>query len=207
MSDAMRNAIEAARKARVETLRTRMSTELAGMTSVILEIGCGHGHFLTAYAAAHPGCFCLGVDLISKRIERALRKRDRANLANLDFVKANAFELLEAFPDSTRLQAIFLLFPDPWPKVRHHKNRLIQPRLLDRLAILSIPGCTHLHFRTDHDGYFSWTQTMLTNHPAWFLSDGERWPFEHETFFSQRLPVYHSLVAQCRENISQQASL
>ncbi|MDR2513364.1 MAG: tRNA (guanosine(46)-N7)-methyltransferase TrmB [Puniceicoccales bacterium] len=202
MSDEKRFAIEAARKARVEALRTRMSAELAGVTGVVLEIGCGHGHFLAAYSAAHPAVFCLGLDLISKRIERALRKRDRANLANLTFIKADAFELLEALPDKTQLQAIFLIFPDPWPKMRHHKNRLIQPGLLDRLAELSTPEHTRLHFRTDHDGYFSWAHSLLAQHPAWHLLPEEIWPFEHETFFSQRLPIHHSLIAKRQERAS-----
>jgi tRNA (guanine-N7-)-methyltransferase len=203
MSEDKRLVVEAARVARVNALRARLSAapEAGGVppgAALTLEIGCGHGHFLAAYAAARPENYCVGVDLLTKRIERALRKRDRAALRNLDFFKADAFEFLEALPDSTRLAEIFFLFPDPWPKTRHHKNRLIQVALLDRLAALSVAGNTRLHFRTDHADYFAWTREKLAAHPAWKLLEGEPWPFEQETFFSKILPSYQSLVAERR---------
>ena len=204
MSEDKRIEIEANRVARIAALNARLTAapEAGGVppcAALTLEIGCGHGHFLAAYAAAHPANYCVGVDLLTKRIERGLRKRDRAGLRNLDFFKADAFEFLAAIPDNTRLAEIFFLFPDPWPKTRHHKNRLIQISLLDRLAALAVPGRTRLYFRTDHAGYFAWAGEMISAHPAWRILDGEPWPFEHETFFSNLLPEYQSLVAEQRK--------
>lgn len=219
MSEEKRLAFEASRAARVAALHERLtappesgglpaaataatassSTAAAAAPSaaaLTLEIGCGHGHFLAAYAAAHPGEYCVGVDLLTKRIGRALRKRDRAGLRNLDFFKADAFEFLEAMPDAARLARIFFLHPDPWPKLRHHKNRLVQTRLLDRLAALATPGVTRLHFRTDHGGYFEWTREKIAAHPAWRIVEGAPWPFEQETFFSKLLPDHQSLIAE-----------
>jgi tRNA (guanine-N7-)-methyltransferase len=203
MSEDKRIEIEATRAARIAALNARLTAapESGGVppgAALTLEIGCGHGHFLAAYAAARPSNYCVGVDLLTKRIERSLRKRDRAALRNLDFFKADAFEFLAALPDSIRLAEIFFLFPDPWPKTRHHKNRLIQITLLDRLAALSVSGTTRLHFRTDHVGYFEWALEKVGGHPAWRVLDGEPWPFEHETFFSSILPDYQSFIAERR---------
>jgi tRNA G46 methylase TrmB len=70
-------AVLASRRAE---LRAQVASRLAGVRALTLEIGCGHGHFLTAYAAAHPELHCLGLDIANDRIARALRKRDRARL-------------------------------------------------------------------------------------------------------------------------------
>lgn len=169
---------------------------VAGTRALTLEIGCGHGHFLAAYAAAFPQEFCLGLDLISKRIERANRKRELAGLGNLAFFKAEATELLLALPEKCRLGKIFFLFPDPWPKKRHHKNRLIQTAMLDRLAARAVAG-TRLHFRTDHAEYFEWSRELVEAHPQWKLLPDAPWPFERETYFQSILPdAYRSLIAE-----------
>ncbi|MDR2844979.1 MAG: methyltransferase domain-containing protein [Puniceicoccales bacterium] len=199
-----KTALADIRAARVATMRAHLDAALAngigdGTGAVTLEIGCGHGHFLTAYAAAHPDKQCIGVDLLANRIERANRKRGRAALSNLVYAKGEASELLDALPQSARLVEIFFLFPDPWPKKRHHKNRFIQTAMLDRLAALSVPDVTRLYFRTDHAGYFSWTAALVGQHPAWRVLDGTDWPFEHETMFSLRAAgSYQSLIAQRR---------
>lgn len=180
-----------------EKLRAAFPPEIvAGTRPLTLEIGCGHGHFLAAYAAAFPQEFCVGLDLISKRIERAERKRSLAALQNLAFFKAEATELLLALPRDCRLGKIFFLFPDPWPKARHHKNRLIQPEMLSRLAERAAAG-TRLFFRTDHAEYFDWSRTLIDAHDAWKLVPDAAWPFEHETYFQKILPdAFRSLVAE-----------
>ncbi len=162
---------------------------------IVLEIGCGHGHFLEAYAAAHPDAFCLGVDLMSDRIRRGTRKKDRARLDNLAFLHASAGDLLAALPDHVRLGAIFILFPDPWPKRRHWKNRLIKREFLDDLAARAIAGAP-LYFRTDYAPYFDEARTVVTEHPDWILSaDASAWPFEFTTVFQSRAPSFQSLIA------------
>lgn len=189
------------REERIAELREKLAgtlpaDALTGTRGLTLEIGCGHGHFLAAYAQTFPQEFCLGLDLISKRIERANRKRELAALANLAFFKAEATELLLALPEHCRLAKIFFLFPDPWPKKRHHKNRLIQPEMLDRLAAKASAG-TRLHFRTDHAEYFDWSREIIDAHPLWTRLPDAPWPFEHETYFQSILPDAHqSLIAE-----------
>lgn len=161
---------------------------------LVWEIGSGHGHFLTAYAAAHPDRTCIGVDQESARVERAIRKRDRAQLPNLHFVRSEAKLFLEALPAETCFDHVFVLFPDPWPKSRHHKHRLIQIEFLQALARHAAPSCTFC-FRTDHAAYFASARLAVAESRGWKLSD-EPWPFEFETVFQNRAASFESLVAR-----------
>ena len=121
-------------------LRRRLDALFTGWPAEFtLEIGCGHGHFLAAYAAVHPAEHCLGVDLLLDRIERAERKARRDGSPNVAFIQTEARMLLETLPPACRVGRVFVLFPDPWPKRRHHKNRLINDRFLDLLAARAAP--------------------------------------------------------------------
>jgi tRNA (guanine-N7-)-methyltransferase len=184
----------ARRESRFVELRAFLDETLRGKTQLTLEIGCGHGHYLTAYAAAHPDAFCLGIDLLKDRIARAGRKRDRARLTNLVFLEAEAREFLDALPPGVRLKDIFILFPDPWPKRRHHKNRILQPDFLSALAKKAGQGA-HLCFRTDYEPYYADAHKTVAAHSDWTLEDPAAWPFELETVFQSRAASYHSLIA------------
>lgn len=162
----------------------------------VLEIGCGHGHFLTAFAQAHPDRLCVGVDMESKRIQRAVRKRERAELGNLHFVHSEAHLFLDTLPPDAVFSDVFVLFPDPWPKLRHHKNRILQADFLTKLAPRAGEN-TRLYFRTDFFQYFEDASTAISDHADWQVLN-ETWPFEHETVFQSRANNYHSLVAKRR---------
>jgi len=165
---------------------------------IVWEIGCGHGHFLTGYNQEHPERVCVGVDIILDRVERGLRKRDRAELDTLHFVRAEATLFLDVLPESTQFSAVFILFPDPWPKKRHHKNRLLQAPFMARLATRCKPG-TPFHFRTDFAPYFEAVVEMLKTHPDWQLRNDLPWPYEVETVFQKRAEgSYQSLIATRR---------
>lgn len=174
-------------------LRTKLAELIPPAASLVLEIGSGHGHFLTRYAAAYPQARCLGVDLISDRIRRAKRKAERAKLTNCHFIQAEARELIDALPASVTFAEIWVLFPDPWPKKRHHKNRLLQPRFFETLAHRVGEGA-RLYFRTDHGEYFHTVVGELPQVPTWRIDPAARWPLEPETVFQARAPSYHSLV-------------
>jgi tRNA (guanine-N7-)-methyltransferase len=163
-------------------------------SSFVWEIGCGHGHFLAAYAAAHPTDLCIGVDISLDRIERGIRKRNRAQLGNLHFVHAEALDFLEALPTDATFSSIFILFPDPWPKRRHHKNRILQPEFLAAAAKRAGQG-TRLYFRTDYEPYFRDADATIRDHPDWELTS-EPWPFEQVTVFQSRAISHHSFVAR-----------
>jgi tRNA (guanine-N7-)-methyltransferase len=179
---------------RRDALANAWESSGVGKAAFTLEIGCGHGHFLTAYAAAHPTRTFIGIDLLPERIERAERKRERARLPNLHFLRADAEDFLAVLPPWARVESIFILFPDPWPKRRHHKNRLLRPDFLTALAVRTVPGA-HLHFRTDHHPYYLDGKSAIASSSAWKVCSAP-WPFELETVFQQRAPRFDSLIAE-----------
>ena len=189
---------EARRDASVARLRATLATALAGQTDITFELGCGHGHWLAAYAAAHPGEYCVGIDLITHRVERSVRKQTLGKLDNVIFLKAEATEFLEALPDAVRLTKIFILYPDPWPKKKHHKNRFINAANLGLLASHAAGGA-RLHFRTDNADYFGWTGEHLAAHAGWHLEPEVVWPFEQKTFFEERMKDRRDVFARRAE--------
>ena len=155
--------------ARITERRAALRTELAALLPagrpLVWEIGSGHGHFLVQYAQAFPEKFCVGVDIIRDRLNRSGKKRDRAKLTNCHFVQAEAREFFDALPASTTLQEIWVLFPDPWPKKRHHKRRLLQPAFVALLASRIAPG-GYLHCATDWQEYAAQMLEVLGAEPG-----------------------------------------
>lgn len=185
------HAVLAARRGQ---LQTRLGEILRDWPSLLtLEIGCGHGHFLVDYARTHPAEHCLGIDILPERLARAERKARRMQLRNVAFVRAEADLLLETMPDDYRWKNIFVLFPDPWPKRRHHKNRLMRDSFLGKLAGRTSPS-SRLYFRTDYAPYHEEVLASLRAHPVWRLAD-EPWSFEAVTVFQERAERYYSCVA------------
>jgi tRNA (guanine-N7-)-methyltransferase len=190
-----RDVYEAMRTGRLGALRSTLAAALpAPVPPLLLEIGCGNGHFLVAYAAAHPRELCVGIDLRIERIAKALKKRDRAGLRNLHFFRSEAHDFFDEAPAGIRLLDIYLLFPDPWPKKRHHKNRLVQTGFLDLLAARARQG-SRLFFRTDYRQYFDEVAEIVAAHGRWRTLPPGPFPFEYQTIFQSRAPVYHSLAA------------
>jgi tRNA (guanine-N7-)-methyltransferase len=188
---------EAQRAARVAALRGRLAEALGEEGPLTLEIGCGHGHWLVAYAEAHPGERCAGIDLLGERLRKCEAKRARRGLGNVAFLKAEASEFLDALPGGPRLGKVFILYPDPWPKRRQTRKRFLQAANLDRLARAAQPGC-RLAFRTDHADYHAAAAAALAAHPDWEPLAGEPWPFESPTFFQDLLRDKRDLQARRR---------
>lgn len=185
-------------EARVRKRLAALTLTCAGIfgerTRWTLEIGCGHGHFLAAYAAEHPGEACVGVDWMRKRLEKAGNKKHRGGLGNLELVKAEAVEFLSVVPNGVWFEKIFVLFPDPWPKARHAKKRLIRESFLDDLAAKTREG-SRLYFRSDDGSYVLWSKEHFQRHPQWRVDPEAEWPFRTETFFQSLMKSYSSLVA------------
>tara|TARA_B100000941_G_C28471668_1_gene536772 strand:- start:176 stop:775 length:600 start_codon:yes stop_codon:yes gene_type:complete len=154
------------------------------ITFINLEIGCGHGHWLSTFAKEKPEEVFVGVDLISKRIQKAESKVIKQHIKNLLFYKAEATEFLD-FVDP-KLRNTFVMYPDPWPKYRHRKRRLLQHAFLELLACKTVSK-GKLFFMTDHNQYFDWSINMIINSKLWELS-GDEWPHNGSSFFSEILP-------------------
>ncbi|MFP4352438.1 MAG: tRNA (guanine(46)-N(7))-methyltransferase TrmB [Puniceicoccaceae bacterium] len=194
MSDEGRRLAEERRAARVAALAAALDEFLGREERErVLEIGCGHGHWLVSLAEHSPESRLAGVDLRSRRIRLAERKVERRGLSNVRFFKADAAEALEAWPGDRPIHRVFLLHPDPWPKKRHAKNRLTGPGILDRIADRTIPG-GELYFRTDDAPFHEWSRESIRAHPAWEPADLS-WPHEAGSFFKDLLGVHGTLTA------------
>ena len=180
---------------RRQGLRMAIDGWFAEGRAVTLELGCGHGHYLTAFAEAHPESYCVGLDLVTKRVEKGRAKAEKRGLNNLTFAKADVRECLELLPDDARLERVLMLFPDPWPKVRHAKKRMLQPGLLDLLAAHCAPG-TPFYFRTDEPVMFAWGEAVFGEHDAWAIDPAAPWLFEAPSYFQDLMTSWQSLVAR-----------
>ena len=129
-----------------------MDPILSTAQHAVLEIGCGHGHWLTAYATAHPATTCIGLDIISQRVAKSQLKATKRQLNNLHFIKAEAIEFIEILPPSVSFDWIMVLFPDPWPKKRQQKRRLIQKPFTSLLASKLSKG-GYIYCVTDWEEY------------------------------------------------------
>jgi len=160
---------------------------------VNLEIGCGHGHWLSSLASLRKKELFVGIDLLSKRIRKADRKKELAYLDNVFFLKAEASEFLEALPKKIHIKNTFVMYPDPWPKKRHHKNRLIQDSFLSLLHINSQKE-SKLFFKTDHVAYFEWTKQIISESASWDLGS-EPWPHNASSYFDDLFESSNSCSA------------
>ena len=182
---------------RITALRAACDSLLADAPAFVWEVGCGNGHFLAAYAAAHPDSLCVGIDRNPDRVGRAARKGERAGLENLHFLTADSADFLAALPERAVLSAIYLLFPDPWPKRRHRANRVLEPGFLSEAARRAGRGA-RLYFRTDDEPYFAEALGTVSRHPDWRPVVDSPWPFEAPTLFQLRAERFLSLTAERR---------
>ncbi len=131
---------------------------------VHLEIGFGMGHSLAQMAAAHPDFDYLGIEVYRPGVGHLLRTLDEQGLTNVRIICADAVEVLEHNIPPASLAAVYLFFPDPWPKKRHHKRRIVQPVWVEMVRTrLARDGA--LHMATDWEPYAEqMREVMATAH-------------------------------------------
>jgi tRNA (guanine-N7-)-methyltransferase len=118
----------------------------------VLEIGFGMGETTAAIAQAHPENDYLGIEVHSPGVGALLKRIAESGLANVRLVQHDAVEVLQHMVAPDALDGVHIFFPDPWPKKRHHKRRLIQGPLLALLATRMKPDA-YLHMATDWEDY------------------------------------------------------
>lgn len=131
----------------------------------ILEIGFGMGETTAAIAQAHPEADYLGVEVHSPGVGSLLKRIAALGLANLRIIQHDAAEVLEHMITPGSLDGVYIFFPDPWPKKRHHKRRLMQPAFTALLASRLKPG-GYLHVATDWEHYAQQMLDVLSAEPA-----------------------------------------
>lgn len=132
---------------------------------VVLEIGFGMGEATAAMAGADPGTNILAVDVHTPGQGNLLNLADQHGLTNVRVGNGDAIILLREMLAPDSLGGLRVYFPDPWPKKRHHKRRLIQPEFLDLAATRLAPGAV-LHCATDWEPYAEQMLEVLTAHPG-----------------------------------------
>ncbi len=126
----------------------------------VLEIGFGMGETLTTLAQAHPELNFLGADIYRPGIGHALLELQRLQLSNVRIANADIRELVEHALPAASLAAVLIFFPDPWPKKRHHKRRLVQTEFMHAIARVLAPG-GRLHMATDWQDYAEHITTVM----------------------------------------------
>jgi tRNA (guanine-N7-)-methyltransferase len=135
-----------------------------------LEIGFGAGEHLASQAAAHPEVGIIGCEPYRNGIARLLSDIEAQGLENIRLFTDHAADLVACLPEAS-LERVFLLFPDPWPKRRHHKRRIVQEDFLGHLARAMADG-GEFRVATDHPGYCQWIMAHLLAHPGFAWCDG-----------------------------------
>lgn len=173
-----------------------------------LEIGFGSGEHLAWQAAGHEEVGFLGAEVFVNGIAALVKRIEAEGLGNIRIFQGDARDLLDALPPKL-LSRIFILFPDPWPKIRHHKRRLLTAETLDRLAA-ALRESGELRIATDHDEYLRWILEQTTAHPAFrWLAQGPRdwrerpddWPstrYELKALGQGRRPTFLRFVRRSK---------
>jgi tRNA (guanine-N7-)-methyltransferase len=118
----------------------------------VLEIGFGMGETTAAIAQARPGEDFLGIEVHAPGVGSLLKRVDELGLANVRVIRHDATEVVATMIPPASLAGMHVFFPDPWPKKRHHKRRLLQPGFTRELALRLVPG-GYLHLATDWEDY------------------------------------------------------
>lgn len=123
-----------------------------GGADLVCEIGCGTGTSTVAMAAAEPHTDVIAVEVYRRGLAQLLSAIDRQNVPNIRLIRGDGVDALEQLIAPTMLTGVRVFFPDPWPKSRHHKRRLLQPATIALMVDRLRPGGV-LHVATDHAGY------------------------------------------------------
>jgi tRNA (guanine-N7-)-methyltransferase len=147
----------------------------ADAAAIWLEAGFGAGEHLAAQAAAHPDTLFLGAEPFVNGLGACLAHLDDAGLSNVRLQAGDARALMALVPDGS-VDRFYILFPDPWPKTRHRKRRLIQPNFIADAARLMKPGA-RLRFATDWADYADWTLERFLAAPdfRWTAERADDW--------------------------------
>jgi tRNA (guanine-N7-)-methyltransferase len=151
-----------------------------------LEVGFGGGEHLAEQARRHPDTGFIGCEPFENGVAKLLTQVQASGLRNVRVVPDDARDILVRLPDAS-LSFVFVLFPDPWPKLRHHKRRFIQTRTLDQIHRLLKPG-GELRIATDHTDYGQWAlmHLMRDNRFEWAATRAADWRVRPDDWVATR---------------------
>lgn len=169
-----------------DTIETYSQRELAGFREfaaqttlpekVTVEIGSNRGRFLSAISESRPERFHLGIEIRYKWVKQSRRDLENRNIKNADVICGDANLALPIVFDDGQIDELYVLYPDPWWKARHHKRRLIQPKFLDLLHKKMAKTGT-IVIRTDVGPLADSMREELTFHPHFEPVPPDEYPF------------------------------
>ena len=171
---------------------------------IALEIGFGGGEHLLAQARHNPDTLWIGCEPFINGVAKCLAGIDKEKLTNIRLYTNDARKLIEQIPDAS-IDSIFILFPDPWPKLRHNKRRLVNGQTLAMLARIHKPG-GRLLIATDHADYSVWMfeHLLASPHYRWTAERMDDWhipprdwtetKYQRKTTAEGRAPVFMECV-------------
>lgn len=156
----------------------RVALDLAALwpeREVWLEIGFGGGEHMLAQAAENPGVQIIGAEPFINGVAKLLAAIERAGVSNVSVTDHDARDVMDVLPPAS-IGKVFLLYPDPWPKARHHKRRFVNPEQLDQLARVMRAGA-ELRVATDIEDYVRHTLEVIARDPrfAWTAGRPADW--------------------------------
>ncbi len=131
----------------------------------VLEIGFGNGESLAAQAGKHPDQDFIGLEVHRPGVGYLLQEVEADGLSNVRVSSSDALLFLDSALPAASIDRVQVFFPDPWPKKRHHKRRIVRPDALDKIARVMKPGAS-LVLATDWDNYAEHMMEVLSAHPA-----------------------------------------
>jgi tRNA (guanine-N7-)-methyltransferase len=157
---------------------------------VYLEIGFGNGESLASMARDNPGNNYIGIEVHSPGVGHLLMKLEEYGCGNVRVCRHDAVEIVRDMIPDASLAGVFLFFPDPWHKKRHHKRRIVQPAFVELLAQKIRPG-GFFHAATDWEDYAGHMLAVLRNSPQFLNTSAEggfapRPGYRMQTKFEQR---------------------
>ncbi|WP_086471454.1 tRNA (guanosine(46)-N7)-methyltransferase TrmB [Devosia lucknowensis] len=168
-------------KAQVAALLPQVELQLNGAcdpqtlfphaNKIVIEIGYGGGEHLARKAVEEPDTGFIGCEVFTGGIGKMVQAIEAGGLENVRLFTDDALKLLVALPDAS-VDAVYLLYPDPWPKSRHHKRRFVSPTTLDQLARVIRPGGTFF-FASDIEDYADWTLAHIVREPRFGFEANE----------------------------------
>jgi tRNA (guanine-N7-)-methyltransferase len=119
---------------------------------IVVEIGSGNGHFLVEYSKLHPDKNCIGTEILLGRARKFASKVRKQRLQNITVFRGDTRRFVWEFLYNESVEEFIILFPDPWPKKRHHKHRLLSERFVRMLCNRLVDG-GKVSVATDHEEY------------------------------------------------------
>lgn len=192
-----------AQQARVETLLPRFEIPVGDTPldpshlfpqadGTIVEIGYGGGEHLARQAREHSETGFIGCEVFSGGIAKLIEQIERHELENIRLYTEDALGLLSRLPDAS-VDGVYLLYPDPWPKKKHHKRRFVSPLTLGELARVIRPD-GFFRFATDIEDYANWTLAHVVRQSAFRWAPGA--PGSWHTAFAGWQPTRYEQKAR-----------